>query len=103
MLLVIVFLILTMLHNWSNLLILLLLHLLLLHVHLLLLLLHDLIHEDGLVHALRCVKTWRTLTIPLNLMLVTHWDRTITREIRQCELKIFKISIRLEREMNVVK
>ena len=64
------------LHDWSDvlLLLLLLLHLLLLHVLLLLLFFNNLIHENGLVDALRCVQAWCPLAIPLDLMLITHWD-----------------------------
>lgn len=60
--------------DWMNLLVLLLLHLLLLQVHLLLTLLLNLIHEGSLIHTFRCVETWCAFAVPLNLMLVTHWD-----------------------------
>ena len=61
----------------TNLFLLHLLHLLLLlKVQLLLLLFNNLIHEDGLIDPFRCVKPWRPLSIPLDLVLVTQRDRT---------------------------
>ena len=41
-----------------------------------LLLFDNLIHENGLVHSLRRVQTRRSLAISLDLVLVTHGDRT---------------------------
>lgn len=46
----------------------------LLHVGVLLLALNDLVHEHGLVHALRGVKARGPLSIPLKLMLAAHWN-----------------------------
>ena len=51
------------------------LHLMLLHVRLLLLL-NDLVHEDSLVDSLGRIKARCTLSIPLNFVLIAHWDRT---------------------------
>ena len=74
------------LHRFDMLLhLLLLLLLLLLGIHEAgLLLLDDLVHEHGLVHALCRVEARRALPIPLDFVLIAHWDRTDDRRQKKC-------------------
>ena len=51
-----------------------------------LLLFDNLIHENGLVHSLRIVQTRRSLAISLDLVLVTHRDRTKEQNDEQVSL-----------------
>ena len=78
MLLVITFL--SLFHHWTNLTVV-LVHLLLLKISGLLLLLNNLVHEDGFVHTLGTLKTCGTSSIPLDFMLVTHWDRPVKESL----------------------
>lgn len=51
-----------------------------------LLLFDNLIHENGLVHSLRRVQTRRPLAISLDLVLVTHGNRTKEQDDSQVSL-----------------
>ena len=51
-----------------------------------LLLFDNLIHENGLVHSLRIVQTRCSLAISLDLVLVTHRDRTKEQNDEQVSL-----------------